>query len=166
MRRLVLLACLAAFGLAACGEEQGDVDASNPFVTFRGAMAALHDGDWTTLQRYLSKDARFALEKDLRRLQKNLAEPRPNSQLMEIVKLQLGEGYEAEVERAVNGGMPELMRFFVAFSPREKDPPLGPPVLDPKRGVATLTYSLSSGEQRTVALEQHAGRWVITNLQL
>lgn len=166
MHRALLLLPGLALVLAGCGAEEPTIDAQNPQVVFEGAMRAVHDGDWTTLQHYLTKDARFALEKDLRRVQTNLATPRPGSPLMQVVQLRLGDDYQAEVDTAVRGGMPELLRFFVKLSPRERRPQSGPMKIDPKSRSVTLPYALSSGEERTVTLVQARGRWYVSNLQL
>ena len=164
-RRSCLALLLLVVACAACGrEDEPTVDASNPQVTFTGALRAVHDGDWPTLQRYLTKDARFAMESDLRRLQKNLAAR--DTQLMRVVEHQLGEGYESEVAAAVAGDMPAMLRFFVRLSPREREPAAMGMRIDPRTRAIQMGYTIANGEQRSVTLVQDRGRWYVSNLQL
>lgn len=164
--RLLALLTLAAAVLGGCGTEDASLDASNPQVVYEATMRAVHDGDWGQLQQLLTKDARFALEHDMNRLQKNLATPRSGSQLMRVVEHQLGEGHQAAVAEAVAGGMPEMLRFFVKLSPREREPGLRGMKLEPGSQTVTIPYLLANGEEKTVTLVQARGRWYVSNLQL
>lgn len=165
-RRLRLALPVLLLLCAACGgdEDEPTVDASNPQVTFAGALRAVHDADWANLQRYLTKDARFAMEADMQRLQKNLAAR--DAQLMRIVEQQIGEGYEAEVAKAVAGGMPAMLRFFVKLSPREREPDSLGVRIDPRTRSVQMGYRIANGQERSVTLVQARGRWYVSNLGL
>lgn len=162
--RLAML--LLAFLLAGCGEDDDGFRAGNPQVVFQGAMRAVHDGDWVLLQRYLTKDARMALEADMRRLRTNLATPEPGSPLMRVVELRLGESWQADVDEAVSGGMPAMLRFFVKLSPRERDPAPDQMQLDPRTNSAQIPYQLHDGDIKVVTLVQERGRWYVSKLPL
>jgi len=167
MRIPLLALCLApALVLSACSDADPGLDFTNPQVVFRASMEAIHDGDWASLETLLTNKARVALAADLRRVQKNLASPRPGSPLMATVELRLGPGYEAEVRRAVEGGLPELLRFFVKLSPRPREPAQRGVRIDPATLSMEFLYETSAGEQRPVKLIQARGRWYVAALQL
>ncbi len=161
----ILCACLV-MALGACADEPAGPDLSNPQVVFQAAMHAVHDGDWPALEGLLTKDARFALEGDLKRLQTNLAAPTPDAQLMKIVRRAMGEDADEEVRRAVAGGMPAMLRFFVRLSPRGRDPGQRGMQVDPKSQSIDFLYMTSAGEQRVVKVVQARGRWYVALLAL
>jgi hypothetical protein len=167
MQKLPLLTCVClVLVLGACSDEPSGPDYSDPQVVFSSAMRAVHDGDWLALEGLLTKDARFALEGDLRRLQKNLAAPQPDAHLMKIVRHAMAETADEEVKRAVAGGMPEMLRFFVKLSPRGRDPGQRGMAFNPRAQSIDFLYMTSAGEQRAVKLLQTRGRWYVARLPL
>ena len=166
MRRAASLALLLfAAVLPACGDDDaGGPDLTNPQEVFLASLRAVHDGDWPQLERLLTKDARHALESDMRRLKKNLAARDKN--LMRVVTQQLGDDADASVGTAVGGGMREMLMFFVKLSPREREPQQRGMRLDPKTQSTQFTYVIANGEERVVTLVQARGRWYVSNLQL
>lgn len=166
MLRPCFAALLLAFLLAGCGEDDDGFRAGNPQVVFQGAMRAVHDGDWELLQRYLTRDARVALEADMRRLRTNLATPEPGSPLLRVVEVRLGDAWQAEVDTALSGGMPTMLRFFVKLSPREREPAPDRMQLDPRTNSAQIPYQLHDGDIKVVTLVEEGGRWYVSKLPL
>ena len=163
-RSFRLLCALAWVAVCAgCGGDEG-VDRSDGQAVFRAAMRAVHDADWETLQGLLTKDARFALERDMTRLQANLAAPPEGSELHKRVREALGDRYAAEVRAAVEGGLPEVLRLYVRAWPREREPKQKGMELDSLQ--MTLLYEAPGGVLRPVKLVNRGGRWYVQELHL
>lgn len=165
-----MIRCLAAFVvvLAAlaggCGGEEGGLDRADGQAVFRATMRAVHEADWKTLESLLTKDARFALERDMRRLQTNLAAPSAGSELHARAKEALGEAYEAQVRAAVEGDLAAVLRFYVRAWPRARDP--SPKALKLDSLQMEILYEAPGAVLRPVRLVRQRGRWFVQELHL
>jgi hypothetical protein len=156
---------LVAAVLPACGGEADDeawrYDANR---VFDRAMQAVHDADWATLRTLLTKNARFALENDLRLLERRLAHPEDGRRTREVARERLGADYAAELERATQGGVADVLRFFVLLSPRAARPPTGRREFARRR--VEILYADEAGNQHSVRLVRRPEGWLVDDLQL
>ncbi|MDA1194744.1 MAG: hypothetical protein O2894_06130 [Planctomycetota bacterium] len=168
MRVLVLAFALPlALLLGACADEAAERAYTNPQQVFRETMEAVHDGDLRALEDLLTKDARFILQADLRRLRENLASPRPDDPILAVAMVRLGEGYQAEVARAVEAGPEALLKFWATrLSPRERQPTQRGVRVDPTAQSMEFLYTDADGVERGVLLVQSRGRWYVSRLAL
>lgn len=157
------LAC--ALSLGACGTDVREDVHADPRAVFESAMEAVHAGDWKTLRPLLTREARANLERDLTRLRRRLAHPEDGKQERRIAKARLGADYDAELERAVNGTLSDVLRFFAQrISPRPRHPKAERTTVERFR--AEILYADGEGTLRPVRLVRLAEGWFVANLQL
>lgn len=160
----LLVACAVVLSSAACGSDDDDAFRADPNQVFARAMQAVHDADWDALLPLLTKQARFTLERDLRRLKTRLAHPEDGKREREIAAARLGADYEEELRRATGGDFAAVLRFFVRISPRAAA------VKTPKRTLGTfkaeILYVDGEGNLRPVRLVRLRRGWYVDELQL
>jgi hypothetical protein len=163
--RLLPVVLLLSIGgtLAACGDDE-DPFRENPNSVFERAMQAVHDADWGALVPLLTKRARFALERDLRRLRARLAHPQDGKREREIAEARLGPDAEREIQLAADGDFAAVLRFFVRISPR----PALPKAPQRKLGAfeCEILYVDGDGNLRPVRLVRQRDGWYVDELQL
>ena len=162
MRRL--LPVLGALLLAsACGGEEG-LDRADSQAVFRAAMAAVHDGDWATLETLLTAEARSEMERVFERLQGRLRDPESGGHERAQARAQLGERHGDEIRRVIQGGPAEALRFCALLMPREREPDVRG--AQEAGGGRTILYTTNDGTLRPVRLVLLDGQWFIADLQL
>lgn len=127
-------------------------------------MRAVHAADWNALEKELTKDARFTLERDLKRLVRRLGHPQDGKREREIARARLGDGADEAIRRASKGGLAEGLAFFVLLTPRAEVPPRKGFKLEQFK--AEILYALADGTQRVVGFVRRADGWYVSDLQL
>ena len=160
--RFALLVLLAGT-LTACGGRGAQArDTVDP--VYERTMRAVHAGDWSALEKELTKEARLTIERDLTRLARRLAHPQDGKQEREIARRRLGDEAETAIDAVVNGGLGAALRFFVRVEPRDPVPPRRGLKLEAFR--AEILYALPSGVQRQVRFVRLTDGWYVSDLQL
>lgn len=165
-RRTSLATLLLVLGGALCGgcggEGSPDRDQLDP--VYQRVMRALHAADWKAVQRELTKDARFTLERDMKRFRRRLGHPQDGKREREIARARLGPGADEAILLASKGGLSEALAFFLRISPRAEVPPRKSFQL--ARSQAAFTYALADGTQRLVRFVRGNDGWYVSELQL
>jgi len=160
------LACLGALCLcvlAACGAETG-AGRQDVADVYERTMRAVHAGDWQALEKELTKEARFTLESDMRRLARRLGHAEGGKREREIARSRLGDEADAAIEQGAEGGLAGTLKFFVRIAPR--DPVPLQKGLKLEKFKAEILYALPNGEHRLVRFVRLTQGWFVSELQL
>lgn len=161
---LLLAVCGTLCGvLVGCGKD-APPDREQVNAVYERVMRSLHAADWEALQRDLTKDARFTLERDMKRFSRRLGHPEDGKREREIARARLGEGADEAMRLAAQGGVGEALAFFLRLSPRAEVPPRRRLKLG--KFQAEMFYALADGTQHLVRFVRGPEGWYVSELHL